>query len=126
MTLMHPKPKRAPKPGKTAAEKRYMAAVAQLSCICCGRIPVEVHHPICGRYSQARAPHWHALPVCDRHHQGKWDTGGPAIHKDRAEWVEWFGPDTDYISETQREIEAETGIEIPAEYRISTNLEGEL
>lgn len=98
------KPTEKQRKAEKAARKRegkdpaHLAKVAQLRCICCGAWPVEVHHPICGRYSQVKAPDRCALPVCDRHHQGKWDTRGPAIHKDRAAWVEEFGEDTDYIA----------------------------
>ena len=118
--------KKSPKSKATALEREYMGYVATLGCVCCKRIPVEVHHPIVGRFSQKRAPHFHTIPLCDTHHQGKWDPSGPAIHKDRAEWVELYGADYDYIAETQSEIERAYGFRVPDEYRIITDLEGEL
>ena len=85
--------------------REYMRLVAQLPCAVCGRYPVEVHHVICGRFSQARSSDLDTIPLCDRHHQGKWDTGGPSIHKHRQRFLDAFGPDTDYIAATRQRVE---------------------
>jgi len=74
-------------------ERRHMDAVAQLPCVCCGSRPVELHHPICGRYSQRKAPNKHVIPLCHLHH-----LGAEGIHPRREWWVETYGPDTDYIA----------------------------
>ena len=89
-----------------AGRPDYLEAVHQLPCIICwsfGEIqdtPTTAHHPICGRYSQAKAPDICAIPLCHRHHQGH-DLGDCSIHFHRAEWVRRYGPDTDYIAVTQ-------------------------
>ncbi|RWR28805.1 DUF968 domain-containing protein [Sinirhodobacter populi] len=80
-----------PKPG-AAEGKRHMARVAELPCVCCGVRPVHVHHVICGRFSQRRAPDTQVIPLCPFHH-----TGPDGIHTRRAWWVETFGEDTDYL-----------------------------
>ena len=96
--LKQPKPK--PRPG-------YLAAVRQLPCCICeafGEIQesqTTAHHPICDRHSQAKRPDETAIPLCDEHHQGLWSATKIAIHRDRAEWVRRYGPDTDWIAPTQ-------------------------
>lgn len=118
MTLMFPKPKPTPRKAITEAERHYLRCIKRLSCALCGCIPCDAHHTICGRYSQSKTPHWHAIPLCDRHHQGLWDTRGPAIHKERTAWVDLAGgPDTQFIAETQDRIKAAFGIEVPAEFQ---------
>ena len=117
MTLLFPKPKAAPKKRVPEAERDYMRRVSMLPCAVCGCIPVEVHHWICGRGSQRRTSNWQTIPLCDRHHLGKFDIRGPAIHQQRVEWVEWFGLDTDYIADTQAKVKEHFGIEVPEEWR---------
>ena len=101
-TTREPKAKRPS--GKDLA---YLRALHQLPCVICenfGEIqtsPTTAHHTICGRYSQRKTPDRQAIPLCDGHHQGDHDTTKTAIHRDRAEWVRRYGPDTDYIAATQ-------------------------
>lgn len=123
MTLAFPKPTKAPKRRRepTAAESAYMARVAMLPCCVCGCIPVECHHPRQGVYSGSapRAPHWHVIPLCDRHHQGKFDIRGPAFHKGKETWSAFtLCEDWEYIAETQAKVEAEFFVTVPAEFRI--------
>lgn len=80
------------KPSKSAG-RSHMARVAALPCVICGARPVEVHHVICGRYSQRRAPDTQTIPLCVAHHR----IGPEAIHTDKAAWVAANGPDTDYL-----------------------------
>lgn len=80
---------------KSPAAKRnpaHMARVADLPCVCCGARPVEVHHVICGRYSQRRAPDEATIPLCPAHHRGP-----EGIHADKRAWVAIWGADTDYL-----------------------------
>ena len=105
MAIMVPKPKKGSPlklvPKDTGKDPAYLDAVRRLPCCICGRMPVEAHHVICGRFSRKKAPDRKAIPLCDGHHQGKWDTTELAIHKNKKAWVEAYGPDTDYITETQ-------------------------
>lgn len=71
-----------------------MARVAQLPCVICGAWPVEVHHVICGRYSQRKASDMETIPLCVAHHR----IGPEAIHAGKRSWVERFGEDVSYMS----------------------------
>ena len=64
----------------------------------------EAHHTICGRYSQRKTPDRQAIPLCDGHHQAKYDKTKLAIHNGKKSWVDVFGLDTDYIAATQDEL----------------------
>ena len=127
MTLLFPKPtKTGPKPRKrmkAVSDKRaaylasrerqadlaHMAKVAQLSCAICfhhGLRPVGrvvVHHVISGRYSQAKAPDTHTIPLCSAHHNhddpsvAEYPSTHIPIHHNKAEWERLYGPDTDYL-----------------------------
>lgn len=106
MSLMDRGPlgQKAPK-----AQKRpdYLAAVRELPCCICVAFgypqmsPTTAHHPIHGRYSARKAPDITAVPVCDGHHQGLWDTSKVAVHQEPSRWKRLFGPDTDWIAPTQ-------------------------
>lgn len=59
----------------TAAEKRYMGAVASLGCILCrhlglGETPAEVHHLREGQGGAQRASNFLTIPLCPEHHRG--------------------------------------------------------
>lgn len=96
--LKQPKPQERPD---------YLEAVRGLPCVICDSwgmpqmSPTTAHHPICGRYGTLKAPDIAAIPLCDGHHQGNFDTSKVAIHRERAAWVELFGEDTEYVSITQ-------------------------
>ncbi len=88
----------------------YLAAVRALPCCICEawgmaqNSPTNAHHPICGRHGTRKRPDHTAIPLCDGHHQGDFDTTKIAIHRDRALWVEWYGEDTDWIAPTQDKL----------------------
>lgn len=100
------------KPEKAKPNPRYLAKVRQLPCVICEAFgeyqatPTTAHHPICGRYGQAKAPDMMAIPLCDCHHQGLWGAcpDKVAIHKNKRAWMALYGPDTDYIAGTQDRI----------------------
>ena len=106
MNLMN-KPPLGLKAGKAKPDPKYLKRVRELRCCICEAFgfqqttPTQAHHPICERHSNERAPDREAIPLCDGHHQGDFDTTKIAIHRDRALWVEWFGSDRDYIAQTQ-------------------------
>ena len=88
-------------------DREYLADVRRLPCVICDAFgfhqqsPTEAHHTICGRFGQDKTPDREAIPLCDGHHQGKFDRGRIAIHEDKALWVDTYGPDTDFIAITQ-------------------------
>ena len=97
---------------KAKNNPRYLEEVRRLPCCICEAFgfaqtsPTQAHHPICGRFGTLKAPDTTAIPVCEGHHLGDFDTTKVAIHRDRELWVDWFGPDTDYVAATQDKLEA--------------------
>ena len=85
---------KAPKLARgTVAGRLHMARVAALRCVVCGHPgPSEVHHVICGRYGQRKAPDDQTIPLCFACHRGP-----QGIHANKAAWVELNGPDTDFL-----------------------------
>lgn len=106
MNLMN-KPPLGLKSGKIKKDAAYLKAVRGLPCCICEAFgfvqssTTQAHHPICERHSFERVPDREAIPLCEGHHQGLFDTSKIAIHQDRALWVEWFGSDREYIAATQ-------------------------
>lgn len=88
----------------------YLAAVRDLQCCICNAYsepqasPTQAHHPICGRYGTRKAPDETAIPLCEGHHQGDFDKSKIAIHRDRSMWVKTYGPDTEWVSQTQEKL----------------------
>ena len=87
--------------------REYLSAIHQLPCVVCDAFgepqssPTQAHHTICGRYSARKTPDKQAIPLCEGHHQGMFDTSKTAIHRGKKSWVSKYGPDTDYIAVTQ-------------------------
>ena len=72
------------KRSSTAAEKRHMAAVASMGCICCELIgyagtPAQVHH-VRTKHGWGRSSHFDTIPLCERHHTGQ--TGVHTLGRD--------------------------------------------
>lgn len=121
MTLqIKPRPiyQKGQKPAKSGKDPKYLAAIHSLPCAICFHFgmaqnsPTQAHHTICGRYSGRKTPDRQAIPLCEGHHQGDFDTSKLAIHRDKALWMEWYGPDTDFIAWTQDQI-ARGGDDLP-------------
>lgn len=85
---------KAPKLARGTIQGRmHMARVARLPCVVCGHPgPSEVHHVICGRFSQSRAPDDMTIPLCYDCHRGP-----QGIHAGKESWVAINGPDTDFL-----------------------------
>ena len=87
-------------------DPKHLAAIRELPCCICEAFgeqqtsPTTAHHTMCGRYSQKKTSDLKAIPLCDGHHQGLFDTSKIAFHKERKSWVELYGQDTDYIAGT--------------------------
>lgn len=112
MGLKQAKPARASKRQRRGeVDASWLADVRRLPCVICEAwgyrqtTQTEAHHPICGRHSQERVPDREALPLCDGHHQGNFDTAKIAIHRDRTLWVDTYGSDREYIAITQDAVE---------------------
>lgn len=92
-----------PRPAKDA---KHLARIRDLPCVICWahgmpqNSPTTAHHPRCGLFARMKAPDGDAIPLCDGHHQGDFDTTKIAFHRDRTLWVETYGPDTDWIAVT--------------------------
>lgn len=91
-------------------DRDYLAAIHDLPCCVCvahgfaQTSPTEAHHTICGRHGHRRTSDKQAIPLCMCHHQGlrhDRDTAKLAIHRGKSSWVTAYGPDTDYIEQTQ-------------------------
>lgn len=100
-----------PKRQKPKASPAYLQAVRELPCCICEAFgepqlsPTEAHHWIMGRGGSKRTPDQEAVPLCNGHHSGDFDTSKIAIHRDRAAWREAYGEDRDYVAVTQDKIE---------------------
>lgn len=98
------------KEADNAENPAYLQGVRGEPCVICetwGYVQCSAttaHHPICGRYSTRRRPDEEAIPLCDGHHQGTFDTSKIAIHRERAAWVDIYGLDTEYIEATQAKL----------------------
>ena len=85
----------------------YLARVRALPCCICEAFgepqlsPTTAHHPIMGRYGTRKRPDSTAIPLCDGHHQGTFDTSKVAVHRELERWRGLYGEDTDYIFPTQ-------------------------
>ncbi|MEI4473223.1 DUF968 domain-containing protein [Frigidibacter sp. MR17.24] len=100
-----------PKPVTRAkANPDYLAQVRALPCVICAGwglrqlTPTQAHHPIHDRGSQAKRPDDTAIPLCDGHHQGDWDTSKIAVHREPERWRQEYGPDTDFIEMTRDQL----------------------
>lgn len=110
MTYQVPQRPISQKPERQGKDPAYLAKVRALPCVICqsfGEIqmsPTTAHHPRDDWHSRAKRPDRTAIPLCDGHHQGTFDTSKIAYHRDRAEWRDLYGKDTDYIAVTQDRI----------------------
>lgn len=95
------------KAGKAPKRPDYLAAVRALPCVICQSFGEQqmsattAHHPIMDRHSQRKRPDICAVPLCDGHHQGRFDRSKIALHDSPALWRETYGADHEYIAVTQ-------------------------
>lgn len=74
-----------------------------MACIICTehfevqQSPTEEHHVIHDRGSQRKTPDHTTIPLCDGHHQGKFDQSKVAIHKEPELWRDLYGADYSYV-----------------------------
>lgn len=98
------------KPARDPKDTPYLRRVKTLPCCICENFgmvqtsPTDAHHTKSGRYGGRRTPDRQAIPLCKCHHQGlraDRDKSKIAYHQNQAEWERLYGPDTDYIAQTQ-------------------------
>lgn len=98
-------------PKKHRPSPDYLEAVRRLPCCVCeafGEAQISLttaHHWIMGRGGNRRTPDKEAIPLCEGHHQGLFDTSKIAIHREPKAWREAYGADRDYVAVTQDKIE---------------------
>lgn len=90
-----PKPERPRRGDRECRE--YMALAAQLPCCICDRQPVQLHHPIMGRFAQRRSSDLDVIPLCKRHHD--------ELHANATMWRLHFGSDVGWIERTRAAVE---------------------
>lgn len=102
-----------PKRVKRIVDGVFLTYVRQLPCCICeayGLLQTSqttAHHPIHGRYSQAKAHDCNAIPLCDCHHQGlrhDRDRTKLAIHNGKESWAKEYGFDHEWTEATQDKV----------------------
>jgi len=94
------------KEGKPKKDEKYLQAIRQKPCCVCARFgeaqrsPTTAHHPIHDRHGTRKRSDRTAIPLCEGHHQGLWDTSKIALHKEPQLWRETYGPDYSYCEAT--------------------------
>lgn len=95
------------KPAKAAKDPDYLKRVRGLRCCICDGFgeaqnsPTQAHHPIHGRGGNLKTPDRMAIPLCEGHHQGDFDTSKIALHREPDMWREAYGIDREYVAATQ-------------------------
>ena len=98
---------KADKPKKDA---QWLSILHELPCCICQyygqpqNSPTTAHHHIMGRGGNRKTCDTEAIPLCDGHHQGQFDTSKVAIHREPKEWRQRYGRDTDWISWAQASV----------------------
>ena len=92
-----------------------LARVRGLPCCVCQAFglpqlsPTTAHHAIHDRHGTRKAPDRDAIPLCDGHHQGTFDTSKLALHRAPDQWRKAYGSDRDYIASTQAALDTPSG-----------------
>lgn len=98
-------------------DPKHLAKVAMLPCVICDGWGMQqlsrttVHHHIMGRYGTLKTPDGEAIPLCEGHHQGDFDTSKIALHRDPDMWRDHYGLDTDFVAATIDAVERMDGFE---------------
>lgn len=81
---------------KSKAEVLHMAAVAQLPCLVCGVMGVNVHHLPDPRSNMR------VLPLCPRHHASEYGPG--AIHYSKSDFYEAHGSPEELLARVKQQL----------------------
>ena len=109
------KPEKGPKPRRKrlankskkprqGADSAHLSFVRSLPCCICWEwnlpqlSPTAAHHCIHDRHGTRKAPDSMAIPLCEGHHQGLFDTSKLALHQAPQQWRDQYGPDHHWIN----------------------------
>jgi hypothetical protein len=87
---------------KPIRNEKFLNEIRRRKCVICqkfGEVQATMttaHHVIHDRNSGGKTCDMRAIPLCDGHHQGMWDTTKVAIHKEKKKWRELYGADWSY------------------------------
>lgn len=93
----------------------YLSRVRGLPCVICQTFgepqlsPTTAHHCIHDRHGTRKVPDSEAVPLCDGHHQGNFDTSKLALHRAPERWRAMYGTDRDYIERTRAALDMPGG-----------------
>ena len=98
------KPPLGLKTERQGKDPKHLQRVRDLPCVICTEYgmqqntPTAAHHCIHGRHGTRKSPDCMAIPLCEGHHQGLFDTSKIALHQQPSRWRAEYGNDTDWIS----------------------------
>lgn len=101
------KPPMGLKKPKSKKDSNFLKWVREQHCVICktfGEVqqsPTQAHHPIHNRYGTHKRSDNTAIPLCEGHHQGLFDSSKTALHREPKLWLEKYGPDWSYSQETE-------------------------
>ena len=104
------------RPEPAESDPAYLRKVRALPCIICWEYglpqnsPSTAHHWIMGRGGNRKTPDREAIPLCDGHHQGTFDTSKVALHRNPAEWERLYGRDKEYSARVRAIIKGKAEI----------------
>ena len=104
MTNLANKPPLGLKKPKGKKDEKYLREVRGQRCCICRRFgeqqqsETQAHHPIHDRGGFRKRSDRSAIPLCEGHHQGLFDTSKVAVHREPKKWRELYGPDYLYSS----------------------------
>jgi|TARA_B100000780_G_C20998025_1_gene399257 hypothetical protein len=94
-----------PKTPKAKKDPKFLSKLHEMDCCICKAFnlpqssPTQAHHIIHDRFSGKKTADNLAIPLCEGHHQGLWDSSKLAIHQSPKEWRDLYGPDWSYSQE---------------------------
>ncbi len=83
------------KKATSAAERKHMARVAEMTCAACGVPGVHVHHIREGQGMSQRAGNYLVIPLCPECHMGDF-----SIHKSKKQFEAIYGTELDMLNRT--------------------------
>lgn len=96
-----------PKKRRAKKDLNFLNQVRQRPCVICETFNehqisiTSAHHVIHDRFGTRKTDDTRAIPLCEGHHQGLFDTSKVAIHREPIKWRELYGADYSYSQETE-------------------------
>lgn len=104
MSNLAGKPPLGLKGPKAKKDEARLERIRQMPCCVCqtfGEVqlsPTSAHHCIHDRFGSRKRSDAEAIPLCEGHHQGLFDTSKLALHQEPALWRDRYGPDWAFLS----------------------------